>query len=126
MNGPDSVTLPELVSSKLYDRTSPTESYVPVVVDLTIVRTGVCVAWAVSLSVGSVRVPPAGLPVAEALLTTVPASRSAWVTVCDAVHVALSPGARVVTSQVGSASTLSSLTVTSLIVTLPVLVTRYW
>ena len=87
---------------------------------------GVWVAWAVAESVGSTSVPPAGVPVAEALFVTEPASRSAWVTVWTAVQVADSVGARVVTSQTGAASTLSSLTETPLIVTLPVLVTTYW
>ena len=57
------------------------------------------------LGVGRVgEVPPAGVPVAVALLMTVPASRSSWVTVWGAVQVATSPGARVVTSQTGAAS----------------------
>ena len=70
--------------------------------------------------------PPAGVPVADALFTIVPKSRSACVTECDAVQVATSPGARSTTSHVGAASTLSSLTETPVIVTLPVFSTTYW
>ena len=44
------------------------------------------------------QVPPAGVPVAVAVLVTEPSSRSAWVTVWAAVQVATAPGARVVTS----------------------------
>ena len=49
-------------------------------------------ARAVAVSVGSVRIPPAGRPVAVAMLTTEPSSRSAWVTVWDAVQVATAFG----------------------------------
>src|SRR2546423_1074348 len=65
-------------------------------------------------------------PWAVAWLVTKPPSRSACVTVWLAVQVAEAVGARVVTSHDGVASVLSSLTLTELIVTLPVLVTTYW
>jgi len=58
-----------------------------------------------------------------ALLVTEPASRSAWVTVWTAVHLADWPGANEATSQTGAASTLVSVTATAVTVTLPVLVT---
>jgi hypothetical protein len=44
--------------------------------------------------------PPGGVPVTDAVLTTFPASRSAWVMVCVPVQFATAVGARVVTSQV--------------------------
>ena len=93
---------------------------------LSSVSAGLWLAVAVAESLASVSVPPAGVPVAEALFVTEPASRSAWLTVWPAVQVATASGASVVTSQTGVASTLSSLTATPLIVTLPVLVTTYW
>ena len=72
---------------------------------------------------GSETVIPSGsTPVAVAVLTTSPASRSAWVTVCSAVHRAMSPGARVATSQtIVPASATGSARVTLVTVTLPAL-----
>ncbi len=71
-----------------------------------------------------------GTPVAVAVLVVDPRSTSAWVSVYVAVNVVESPGARVATeagviapsSPVPSNS--PSLTVTSVIVTLPELVTK--
>ena len=68
--------------------------------------------------------PPGGVPVAVALLSTVPASTSACVIVCVPVQVVLAPGASVVTGQTAAASRFASSTTMPVIVTLPVLVTR--
>ena len=82
---------------------------------------------------GSVSVPPAGVPVAMAMLVSSPlaavgeplASSSAWVTVCEALQVVSTRrGPAWSATQTGSASTLSSLTLRALMVTLPVLVSR--
>src|SRR6478752_584387 len=124
LSGPVRVTFPLFVTTYVYVMTSPTAAYVWGSALLTSVRAAVCVACAVAVSVAGVSVPPAGVPSAVALLVTVPASRSAWVTVWTAVQVVVSVGARVVASQTGAGSTLSSLTARSVIVTLPVLVTR--
>ena len=62
---------------------------------------------------------------AEAMLVTEPASRSAWVTVYDAVQVIDAPGARLAVAGQDSSVALSSLTVNGPAnVTLPELVTR--
>ena len=66
--------------------------------------------------------PLGGVPVTAAVLTTDPASRSAWVTVCVPVQVVDAPGASVVAVQV-TPVVLGSVTVTAVRVTLPVLVT---
>ena len=78
----------------------------------------------VSLSVAGTRVPPAGLPSAVTLLVIEPASRSARVTTWVALQVVEAAGARLLARHVAAPS-LSSTTLRALIVTLPVLVTRY-
>ena len=64
------------------------------------------------------------MPVAVAVLSTVPASTSACVIVCVPVQVVLAPGASVVTGQTAAASSWASFTTRPVSVTLPVLVTR--
>ena len=68
--------------------------------------------------------PVGGVPLAVALLFTVPAFTSAWVIVCVPVQVVLAPGASVVTGQTAAASSSASLIAMPVRVTLPVLVTR--
>ena len=76
------------------------------------------------LSGGDTVVPPPGsVPVAVAVLFTVPASTSAWVMVCEPVHVVDAPGASVVTGQTAAALSCTSLIVRPVTVTLPLLVT---
>ena len=84
-------------------------------------------AVTVSSSGGDVTGSPSGSwPVAVATLVTEPASRSAWVIVCDAVQVIDSPGAKLA----GAAGQLSSVAMSSSIVNgwnivvFPVFVTR--
>ena len=64
------------------------------------------------------------MPLAVALLFTVPAFTSAWVIVCVPVQVVLAPGTSVVTGHTAAASSSASFTAMPVIVTLPVLVTR--
>ena len=78
----------------------------------------------VRVSVAGTRTPPVGLPSAVAVLVMEPRSRSAPLTRWVAVQVVKAAGARLLTGQV-MAPSLSSLTARALIVTLPVLVTRY-
>ena len=76
--------------------TSPTVAYgSPSVIVLSSVTLGLWVAVAVAVSVASVSVPPAGVPVPMAMLTTVPASRSAWVTVWLAMKTHVSSTSRI-------------------------------
>ena len=90
----------------------------------TAVIAGVCTIVVVVLSGGDTVVPPPGsVPVAVAVLTTVPASTSAWVMVCEPVHVVVAPGASVVVGQTAAALSCASLIVRPVTVTLPVLVT---
>ena len=102
--------------------TSPTW-FVPVASD--VFTTSIDGFWSkVTVSVSSsVTSPPLGLvPVASAVFSREPASRSACVTVCCNVPVVDSPGANVVTPNVTGPSRSSS-TVTPVKVTSPVLVT---
>ena len=80
----------------------------------------VTVSWEVA---GAPRLPMTGVPVTVAVLVMLPASKSAWLTTWVAVQVIEPPGARLVAVQAVMAPSLSSLTLTALIVTLPVLVT---
>src|SRR5688572_8987319 len=119
------VTLPVLVTLKVYVSRSPAESAVETVA-LSSVQLGVAAIRTVLVSVASASVPFAGVPVAVAVLTTWPLSTSAWVAVYVAfvaVQLAVAPGATVaiVHTSVGSSG---SLTDTLSIVTLPVLVTE--
>ena len=98
---------------------------VTVVELLSIDSDGVWMPVAVALSVGSMRVPPAGVPVAVAVLVTEPASRSAWVDRVGRGAGRAAPGARSVVAGRGGVDGVVA-DATRLIVTLPVLVTRYW
>ncbi len=92
---------------------------------LSMVRLGVAASGVLVVSGGDVTAGPVGgVPVAVALLFTVPALISAWVIVCVPVQVVLAPGASVVTGQMAAASRLASLIAIPVSVTLPVLVTR--
>ena len=67
--------------------------------------------------------PEGGVPLAVAVLFTVPASTSAWVsTYAAAVQVVLAPGSRVLAAQV-TVPTFGSVTPTVVRVTVPMLVT---
>ena len=68
--------------------------------------------------------PPGGVPLAVALLFTVPAFTSAWVIVCVPVQMVLAPGTSVVTGHMAAASSSASLIAMPVSVTLPVLLTR--
>ena len=112
--------------------TSPTASKSTVVVDLMIsmpvVRVAVTTTGSEASSTRGGTGPPGGVggcaePVATLTTSAGTASRSAWVTVCWAVHVATSPGASVMGEHDGAASALGSDTDTAARVTLPVLVT---
>ena len=94
------------------------------VVDFEIVIVGDCTAGTVTVfdPTGAVGVPDGGVPTTEAVLITLPASRSACVTECAPVHVVEAPGASVVTGH-ETPAVRASLTVTEVTVTLPVLVT---
>ena len=94
------------------------------VVDFEIVTEGDCTAGTVTVfdPTGLIGVPDGGVATTEAVLITLPASRSACVTVCAPVHVVDTPGANVVTGQVTPA-VFASVTLTAVTVTLPVLVT---
>jgi hypothetical protein len=71
---------------------------------------------------GVIGIPLGGVPVTVAVFTKEPASRSACVTVCEAVQVVETPGAKVVTGQL-TAVVRGSETAMLVMVTLPVLVT---
>jgi hypothetical protein len=71
---------------------------------------------------GAIGVPLGGVPTTDAVLTTEPASKSACVTVRVPVQIVEAPGARVVAGQVTPVA-FGSLTVTLVIVTLPVFFT---
>jgi hypothetical protein len=121
---PDMVTLPVLVTSKLYGTAAPTVVYVVAVVALTIDSAGEATTGTETVleGVGTSGVPLGGVPPTAAVFTIEPASRSAWVTVCVAVQVVEVPGAKVVTGQV-TAVVRGSVTAMPVMVTLPVLVT---
>ena len=102
------------------------------VTDLTTVIAGVC-AIGVSITLGGVVMGvgfglvgvAGGVPLAVALLCTLPASTSVCVTTYVAVQVMFAPTARVVDGHTTALSPASpSVTVTSVSVTLPVFVTR--
>ena len=95
------------------------------VVDFEIVTEGDCTAGTVMVFelTGLRGVPDGGVATTEAVFTTLPAFRSACVTVCAPVHVVDTPGANVVTGQLTPA-VFASVTLTPVRVTLPVLVTR--
>ena len=86
---------------------------------LAMVRVGVWVALTVIWfdGTGAIGGPEGGVAVTLAMLTTEPASRSTWVTVCVPVHVVLAPGASVVAAQVTPA-VLASVTLTAVTVTM--------
>ena len=94
------------------------------VVDLAIVTDGDCTAGTVTVfdETGLIGVPDGGVATTEAVLITLPASRSAWVTACAPVHVVDTPGANVVTGHETPAVRASD-TLNDVTVTLPVLVT---
>ena len=71
-------------------------------------------------SAASVGSPPGRSALTEPVLSTLPASMSAWVIVYVAVHVAVSPGSRVAAATGQLTLTSGSLTVTLVRVTLPV------
>lgn len=71
---------------------------------------------------GAIGVPLGGVPTTEAVLTTAPASRSAWVTVWTAEQTALAPGASGAVGQVRPV-TFASVTVMAVRVVLPVFCT---
>ena len=71
---------------------------------------------------GAIGVPFGGVPTTDAVLSMVPASRSACVTVWVAVQVVVAPGASGVVGQ-EMPTAFGSLTVTTVMVTLPALVT---
>src|SRR5436309_2091977 len=105
--------------------TSPSVLYVAGLAALVRLRAGAPAAVTVLVAGSDATgvVPSRAWP--RAVLVMLPASRSAWVTVCVAVQVTLAPGARL--AVVGQLTlTLSSLTVTGPArVTLPPLVTLY-
>jgi hypothetical protein len=74
-------------------------------------------------ALGVVGVPFGLEPTTDAVFTMVPASRSAWVTVCPAEHVVEAPGANVATGQAIPVAFGSEIVI-ELNVMLPVLVTR--
>ncbi len=84
---------------------------------------GAAVTVVVTVSVAVTGAPVGGVPATSAVLTTDPASTSAWVSVYEAVQVVFSPGASVVTGQVTVPTVASSMAIACR-VTLPVLVTR--
>lgn len=94
----DSVTLPVLRTVKEYGIVSPMVEYPVFAVFFEIVIAGVCVALTVTVFdiAGAIGVPPGGVPVTEAVLTTDPESRLAWVTVWVAEQVVEAVGASVV------------------------------
>src|SRR5580765_4365811 len=94
--------------------------------DLTMPMAGVGADVTVSLDVAVTGAPVGGVPDAVAVLTTWPASTSAWVVVYVAEHVVDAPGARVVTPWQLTAERPGrrSVTPTEVRVTLPELVTR--
>jgi hypothetical protein len=130
-----SVTLPVLVMTKEYVMTSPACSPRPPVddADLTTVSPGVGVVVNVALDGGDVTGLVAGsVPVATAVLSTDPASKSAWVTEYVAVQSTLASGARAaapggqLTTGDGPVPVNDSSSAdTPVIVTFPVLVMRY-
>ncbi|MBW8367752.1 MAG: hypothetical protein K0M70_07840, partial [Arenimonas sp.] len=72
---------------------------------LSIVSEGAAAIGVLVVSGGDIVVPPpGGVPLAVALLFTVPALTSAWVIVCVPVQVVLAPGASVVTGHTAAAS----------------------
>ena len=121
---PVTVTLPVLVTTKLYAIVLPAVLPLGVPAVLSTLSDAVAVIGVFVVSGGEVTAGPVGgVPVTVALLFTSPASTSACVIVCVPVHVVLAPGASVVTGHVAAASSCASLTVTPVTVTLPVLVT---
>ena len=121
-----SVTLPVLVTVKVYSMTSPSSAIVPpprIAACLSTTRPGVGVSVAITLSAGGLMTVESPGPVADAVavLEIRPASTSACVTVYVAAQVPLSPGASVAMHATGPVRL--SRTVTAVSVTLPVLVT---
>ncbi len=95
---------------------------VPAVLTRPMVAAALVATELVSLAV--VAAPVGGVPVAVAVLDTLPESTSAWViTYGAAVHVVEAPGASVLAGQLMPV-TLGSVTPTAVSVTSPVLVTR--
>src|SRR4051812_16021506 len=92
---------------------------------LATVRPGVCTALTNAGASAVTSGPVGGVPAVWAVLVKLPASRSAWVTVWEAVQLIVSPGARLATGVFGvqlRLLTLGSVTSTLVSVTLPVLV----
>src|SRR4051812_3762998 len=93
---PVMVTLPVLVTVKVYGTVWPTAVILVVVDALTIESAGSCVpriiTWFDSTGIGG---PSGGVPTTVAVLTTEPASTSACTTVWAPVHVVDAFGARV-------------------------------
>ena len=118
------VTLPVLVTRNEYGINWPIAVTLARVVDLAIVSVGAWTAGTVTVfdDTGLIGVPEGGVAVTEAVLITLPASRSACVTVCDPVHVVDAPGRRVVAGHEMPVA-FGSDTLTDVTVTLPVLVT---
>src|SRR5215217_384461 len=122
---PVMVTLPVLVTVKVYGTVWPAAVMLVVVDALSIVSAGSCVPRIVTWfdGTGAIGVPTGGVATTEAVLTTEPASTSACTTVWAPVHVVDAFGARVVTGQ-DTPVVFGSDTAMAPIVTLPVLVTR--
>ena len=125
---PESDTVPVFVTipSNTITSPAPTADASPLnTLSIVIELTWGTVADSVSESFTGVPAPTAD---ALAVLSTWPASRSAWVSVYDAVQVIDAPMARVVAGQLGVASAIESATPTSESATLPLLVTSnsYW
>ena len=95
------VTLPLLVTVKVYGITSPTALTADALVAFTMVRAGVWLAGTVTVfeETGAMGVPPGGVPITEAVFTMEPALRSAWVTAWVPEHVVVAPGAKLVSTQ---------------------------
>ena len=103
---------------------SPTAVTLGVVVDFTMVNAGPWIAGTVMVleTTGAIGVPLGGVPTAEAVFITEPASRSTWVIRWVPVQVVEAPGNSVVAGQVIPLA-VGSLTETAVMVTLPVFVT---
>ena len=116
-------TFPVFVTTNRYEIVEPAVTPDGAPACLSNVMPGEDVIVEVAVSVEVTGGPDGGTADSVAVLTTCPASTSAWVSVYVAVQVVCSPGASVVVGQ-NTEPTMRSVTLSRCIVTLPVL--RAW